>query len=32
VHATPDETPAVAHSWPAGHGLSVAVVLFVPTQ
>jgi hypothetical protein len=29
---TPDETPAVAHSLPAGHGFAVADVLPVPTQ
>ena len=29
--ATPDDAPC-AQYWPAGHGLSVAVVLPVPTQ
>jgi hypothetical protein len=32
VQSTPDETPAVAHSLPAGHGFAVAVALPVPTQ
>ncbi len=31
-HAAPTETPAVAHSLPAGQGLAVAAVLPVPTQ
>jgi hypothetical protein len=32
VHATPAVAPTAAQNWPAGHGLSVADVLPVPTQ
>ena len=32
MHATPTVAPTAAQNWPAGHGLSVADVLPVPTQ
>ena len=32
VHATPTDAPTAAQNWPAGHGLSVAATLPVPTQ